>query len=276
MSAITESSSGSIYETLLHGSKVLLVATVWLSALLFGLHILAFYIMALSQGELSIWNHSILPDLYKEDAPVATAGIGLHFAMGAIILILGSIQLITKVRTNFPQVHRWIGRIYVTASILTAIGGLTFIVVGGTVGGTVMDIGFGLYGILMLVCGIETFRHARAGRIEIHNHWAWRLYALAIGSWLYRMEYGFWFALMGRTGHSADFTGPFDYFMDFFFYIPNLIVAEYLIRAKQHQSSPQTQVFVSMTLVFAASIIMIATHAFVTRQWGPSIWAAIA
>lgn len=92
---------------------------------------------------------------------------------------------------------------------MAAIGGLVFIIVKGTVGGTVMDIGFSIYGLLMLISAIETYRHAAAGRIEKHRGWALRLYALAIGSWLYRMDYGFWLLLSDGLGHSDDFSGTF-------------------------------------------------------------------
>lgn len=62
---------------------------------------------------------------------------------------------------NYPRVHWLLGKVYIGASILTALGGLTFIIVSGTVGGEVMSLGFALYGVLMLVCTVETYRHAR-------------------------------------------------------------------------------------------------------------------
>ena len=84
-----------------------------------------------------------------------------------------------------------------------------------------MDVGFGLYGVLTAAAAVETYRHARARRLDNHRAWAMRLFALAIGSWLYRMEYG----------HLKDFSGPFDQLMAFFFYVPNLLVVEALLRA---------------------------------------------
>jgi hypothetical protein len=64
--------------------------------------------------------------------------------------MLGCIQLMGGVRKRWPAVHRWIGRVYVTAAILAGAGGLTFIVANGTIGGAVMDVGFGLYGALVV------------------------------------------------------------------------------------------------------------------------------
>lgn len=270
MTELSYSDQQSRHDTLLRWSGIALVATVWLSALLFGLYILAFYVAALTEGDLSRWNNG-LPGLYEEGKPAATLGIGLHFMAGGIILILGSIQLIKGVRDAYPTLHRWIGRLYVIASILTAVGGLTFIAVNGTIGGTVMDIGFGLYGILMLLSAVETFRHAKAGRIEQHNAWAWRLYALAIGSWLYRMDYGFWFILADGVGHTSGFQGWFDQIMAFFFYIPNLLIVELLIRGRNMRSSSMMKMLTSIVLILVTGFLLIGTYYFTVYQWGPAI-----
>lgn len=274
MTEIAYPTKKSMNDVLLYWSGVALVATVWVSALLFGLYILAFYVMALTDGDLSRWN-DVLPGLYEEGRPAATLGIGLHFAAGGIILILGSIQLLKGVRSRYPTFHRWTGRLYIIASIFTAVGGLSFIALEGTIGGTVMDIGFGLYGILMLLAAVETLRHAKAGRMEQHNAWAWRLYALAIGSWLYRMDYGFWFLLADGAGHTSNFQGWFDQIMDFFFYIPNLIIVELLIRGRNIASSSMMKMLTSIVLLLATGFLVLATYFFTTHLWAPAIFSAI-
>lgn len=250
--------------------SILLVATVWISAGLFGLYIIAFYAMALLNGNMVKWNE-ILPGLYEEGSRTATTGIGLHFAMGGIILILGSVQLVEALRVRHSAFHRWVGRIYVVASLLAAVGGLTFIFIKGTIGGLAMDIGFGLYGILMLVAGIETYRHAAAGRYEQHRAWALRLYALAIGSWLYRMDYGFWFMLAGKLGHTSEFSGPFDYIMAFFFYIPNLVVAEVFIRQRKYNAPAVVNILSALLLLLMTGFLLTGTYFFTKFYWGPAI-----
>ena len=251
-----------------------LVITVWISALLFGLYILTFYVAAFEQGDMAKWNEN-LPGLYEKDKTLGTYGVGIHFAAGGIILILGSIQLIAAVRNRYPVLHRWIGRIYVVACMLASIGGLTFIVVNGTIGGTVMDIGFGLYGVLMFFTAINTIRFARARSFQTHRAWAIRLYALAIGSWLYRMDYGFWLMLADGAGHESNFQGIFDYVMDFFFYVPNLIVAEIFIRRQNRELSLGFKSIASTGLIAATGFLVIGTYYFTLYYWGPSILAAI-
>jgi hypothetical protein len=45
------------------------------------------------------------------------------------------------------------------------------------------------------------------------------------------MDYGFWLIAAHRIGHTPDFRGPFDIVMAFFFYLPNLALAELLLRS---------------------------------------------
>lgn len=248
----------------------LLVGVVWISATLFGLFILSFYFVALLEENTGQWN-TILPGLYDDQTKTATLGMGLHFAAGGIILVLGCIQLIDRIRVNFPAVHRWLGRVYVLASILVSIGGLTFIFYKGTVGGIIMDIAFAGYGILMFWAAVETIRHARAGRMEKHRAWAIRLFALAIGSWLYRMDYGFWFLFTDGLGHTSSFTGPFDYFMDFFFYLPNLLVAEIFIGRRKIVQSAVAKWLATSGIFIASLFLILATYYFTKELWGPAI-----
>ena len=255
---------------LLRWSGAALVGTVWVSATLFGLYILAFYAGALAEGEMEKWN-GVLPRLYEADTPVATAGIGMHFAAGGIILALGCIQLIGAVRRRWPAAHRWMGRVYVAAALLAGVGGLSFILTKGTIGGAVMDAGFGLYGVLTVLAAVQTARHARARRMDAHRAWALRLFALAIGSWLYRMDYGFWIMLTDGAGHARDFRGPFDVVMAFWFYLPNLLVAEAFIRARRVSAPPAVRLAAAGVLAGATGFLLLGTYYFTRIYWGPAI-----
>jgi hypothetical protein len=256
-------------KTVFRWSGTALVCTVWISATLFGLYIVAFYVGALADGQVAKWNQN-LPGLYEAHSPAATSALGLHFLAGGLILILGCIQLIGKVRTRWPALHRWLGRIYVSAALLAGLGGLTFILVLGTIGGRIMDIGFGLYGALMVLAAVQTYRYARARSLTLHRAWALRLFALAIGSWLYRMDYGFWLLLGGGRGHTHDFHGPFDHVMAFFFYVPNLLIVEAFIRA-QSAASPKIKLAAAGLFAAATGFLLLGTYYFTKLYWGPAI-----
>jgi hypothetical protein len=262
-------------ELLLRWSWLSLAASAWISAGLFGLYILAFYAAAWYDGGMQKWNE-MLPGLYDPGSPASTAGIGAHFVAGGVILALGSIQFISAIRARLPAAHRWVGRVYVSAAILAGVGGLSFIAIRGTIGGPVMNLGFGIYGVLTVLCAIQAIRYARARQFDAHRVWALRLFALAIGSWLYRMDYGFWYLFMGGAGHADDFRGPFDQVMVFFFYVPNLIVAEMALRSARKNASVSRKVAATGVYVAATGYLLVGTYYFTKYYWGPAIWKRIA
>jgi uncharacterized membrane protein len=254
----------------LHWAGLGLVSVSWLSAAIFGAYILAFYVGAIPAHHLEQWNGN-LPGLYDAGNPLAFLAMAAHLATGGILLLLGPVQLIGALRRRWPALHRAIGRVYVTAAGLAGLGGLGFILAKGTIGGGPMDLGFGLYGALMVIAAVETYRHARARRIERHRGWAIRLFALAIGSWLYRMDYGFWLMVTNGAGHTDGFSGPFDVVMAFFFYLPNLAIAELFIRARQAPGRPGIGLSAALTLNFATFFVALGTYYFTTLYWGPGI-----
>ena len=134
-----------------------------------------------------------------------------------------------------------------------------------------MDIGFALYGILMMLTAAQAFRYAWTRQTERHRAWALRLCALAIGSWLYRMDYGFWLLLTDGLGHTTDFRGPFDMLMAFFFYLPNLVVGETFIRARPIIASPILKLVAAGVLAAATGFLLLGTYFFTTYYWGPAI-----
>lgn len=262
-------SSASLPSRLFDYSSRALAITTWLSCGLFGLYILVFYAGALASHSAARWNTS-LPGLYSGSRTAATLGIGIHFAAGGVILALGFIQLLEVIRIRAPALHRWLGRIYVTAAAAAGLGGLIFIAVAGTIGGTIMNMGFGIYGVLMVFSALQTYRYARRRQLDTHRAWAIRLFALAIGSWLYRMEYAFWFLFAHRLGHTHGFHGPFDAVMAFFFYLPNLLIAESYLRSRS-AAAPAAKFAGAFVMSVAVCLLMMATYFFATKYWWPAM-----
>jgi len=254
-------------------ASIALVGAVWISSAIFGFYILAFYGGAIPANTLEDWNET-LPRLYEANTPVASVGIGLHFLAGAVLLLFGPIQLIGAIRAKAPAIHRWIGRIYALAALAAGVGGLTFIAAKGTVGGLAMDVAFASYGALMVLASVQTVRHAMARRIEIHREWAIRLFALAIGSWLYRIGYGLFFAFGGRDNPchvQADFSGWFDHVMNWAFFVPPLIIAEMYLRARRARATTAGRLGAMTALALGAAFIAYATFFFTLFGWGPAI-----
>jgi uncharacterized membrane protein len=257
----------------LRWSAIGLGAASWVSAAFFGMYTLSFYFGAIPYGHMDQWN-IFVPGLYDQRNMAALLTIAAHFATGAIILILGPVQLIGGLRRRWPWIHRWLGRIYVFTAAVTGLGGLGFIVSKGTIGGAPMNIGFGLYGALMILAAVKTYRNARRRRWDEHRAWAIRLFALAIGSWLYRMEYGFWINALAPApiGHLVNYRGPLDIVMSFFFYLPNLAVAELFLRAGGMLSHRVFRISTVIVLNAVNLVLIVGTYNIVHDYWGPAIW----
>ncbi len=85
------------------------------------------------------------------------------------------------------------------------------------------------------------------------------------------MDYGFWLLLADGAGHTNDFRGPFDMVMAFFFYVPNVLVAEAYIRARRINAPPALRLAAAGVLVAATGFLLLGTYFFTAFLWGPAI-----
>lgn len=200
------------------------LAILWLLAL-------PFVIYALDFG----WRGLIgLPDhyLFNTARPIANGAIALHMVMGAFVTALAFAQALLHPRRTgrFIRLHRWLGRLVSGLAILTALGGLSFIALRGTIGGAPMDAGFALYGLCMGLAAVQTYRLARAGDRARHRRWALRLVVLAMASWIFRLHYTIWQITTDLAYSTPDLTGPFDRVQLLAFFVPYLLLLELWFR----------------------------------------------
>ena len=72
----------------------------------------------------------------------------MHVIGGAVVLLVGALQFWKSLRTGYPHVHRWLGRLYLSFAIIGGIGGL--ILSPYSDGGLVAHYGFGLLAVVYL------------------------------------------------------------------------------------------------------------------------------
>ena len=161
---------------------------------------------------------------------IANVGIGLHFFMGAVLVLAWPILLSAWIRAHHRAIHRWTGRVYVVSGLLAGAGGLSFVLTRGTYS-PAAGIAFGIWGVIMMTCSVMAYVNARAKRFDRHRAWAIRLFAAVLGSWLFDVEVQAWKAGTGGIGmHPDGASGLFDIAMLVLFLVPNLLVAEFFIR----------------------------------------------
>ncbi len=169
--------------------------------------------------------------LFHDEALVASATLYFHMVSGALITMLAPLQMLRAIRGRWPIIHRLSGYCVAVLAVATALAGLYYIALLGTIGGAVMNAGFALYGCLMLLAAWQTVRYARQ-RHPLHGLWAGRLIILALASWLYRVHYGIWDLATGGLGSHPDFSGSFDLVQVFAFYLPYLAIHHFWWHAR--------------------------------------------
>jgi hypothetical protein len=252
----------------------LLTISSWISGIIFALYIFGFYILANTVVDVEAWN-SVLPKLYSPEKPAAMTGMISHFFFGSLLLIIGPIQFSQTIRAQYPNFHRWTGFFYTLSSFITGFGGIVFLFVWGAAGGIPMLLGFMIYGLLMMIAPVQVIRYALKGNLVIHREWAIRLFALVLGSWIYRMGYGIIRSLMNDFGLAKNFSGPMDYFMDFSFFVIPLIVAEIVIKGKNSSTYSLWRFTGSALCILTSLLIWNATLYFLNGSWGDVIQSMI-
>jgi uncharacterized membrane protein len=103
----------------------------------------------------------------------------VHVLTGAGFLLLASLQLMRRVRTRAPKLHRISGRIAIVLAWLSGVTGL-FFGVWKPLAGLAEQVIVGAAGMFLIVAVSIGFRHIRAGRVEAHREWMLRGTAAAI------------------------------------------------------------------------------------------------
>jgi len=247
--------------------------------IMFGVYILL-RVSGATSDNFSQWHDLISGQTLQTTADwFANVGIGMHFFMGSVLVLAWPILLSSRIRQRYRAVHRWTGRVYVTAGFLAGTGGLSFILARHTGGAD--HIAFAIWGMVMMVSAVMAYVHARARRIEQHRAWAIRLFAMVFGSWIYDVEIQTWINLTGGVGIGAgEEPGPFIYVMNYLFFVPNLFVAEFFIR-NLHKRITLAPAWRWPALAMLAIVGLLFVYAIgaanaPSAKFGQHLWSALA
>lgn len=157
----------------------------------------------------------------------------LHISFAGVALVTGPFQFIGALRRRAPLVHRTIGRIYLVSVLIG--GTASLIMAPFNTAGFVGFFGFGTLGVLWLITGGKAYRAIRAGDVAAHQAWMIRNFALTYAAVTLRL----WIGIL-ITVQLTTFGGEFDdawsnvyAAVPFLCFIPNLVVAEIMIRRRR-------------------------------------------
>lgn len=116
-----------------------------------------------------------------------------HVVPAMLFMILGPLQFIKSLRADHPAVHRWSGRVFLTASALVGITGL-HMAFGKTIGGLDEKAAVTLFGTFFLLALANALRHALRHEFALHREWMVRGYAIGLAVATIRPIMGIFFA----------------------------------------------------------------------------------
>jgi uncharacterized membrane protein len=109
----------------------------------------------------------------------------VHATASGLALLLGPLQFFSRIRVNYPVVHRTLGRIYLTSTFLGALAGLFLAVV--STDPFVGRFGLGCLAVIWLASTYRAYTAIRQGHVQLHRLWVLRNFALTCAAIVFRL-----------------------------------------------------------------------------------------
>jgi len=145
----------------------------------------------------------------------------IHITFGGIALLTGWTQFSQRLRYKYINAHRFVGKIYVIAVMLSSVAAL-FIAVFA-IGGIITTTGFGVLAILWFFTISKAYTSILKGNIIQHENWMVRNYALTFSAVTLRI----WMPAFQLIAH-WDFITAY-HIVSWLCWVPNLIIAEIMM-----------------------------------------------
>ncbi len=252
-------------------------ATIWFITAATGQLIFVYYLAMLYgwgtlTGNWQVWN-TVMPKGYIDGDSLGNFAVSFHVLVAILIMTAGIVQLIPHIRQRCPHFHRWTGRFYISAAILTSIAGLYLIWIrGGTAGDFTQHLGLSGDALLIIVFAILTLYFAINRKLLEHRRWALRLFMVVNAVWFFRIGLMLWFTVhQAPVGIDTEtFTGPFLSFLSFADYLIPLAFLELYLRAQESRSAI-FQYLTAIVIFIATLATVVGIFAAYMALWGPRI-----
>jgi uncharacterized membrane protein len=182
----------------------------------------------LSEGGVGLAQH------YVDQPGAIRLALIVHASFAGLALLLTPIQSSSRIRRRWVRIHRVSGRVSFVAIVVAALSGLVIAQV--SYAGAQGTVGFMLLAMVWLVSAVRAVTNARNGDLGAHRRWAVRTMAMSYAAVTLRLWLILFIAIQRPTS-SASAQAAFDNaypFVPFLSWVPNLIVAEWLVRRPRH------------------------------------------
>lgn len=145
--------------------------------------------------------------------PVGALG---HMLIAPVALLLGPFQFIPRLRDSHRAIHRWTGRVYVAACVISGSAGL--ITAFHASGGPVAGWGFGVLAVLWIAATVSGWWAATQRQFDLHRLLMRFSYAMTFGAVTLRLQIPIGF-MLGYSSYSA-----MSVWLAYTAWIPNVLV----------------------------------------------------
>ena len=158
-------------------------------------------IVLLNSGTLSSANNpAVQLDVHFANHATLTLA---HILPVMLFMVFGPLQFVRSLRSKYPQIHRWSGRIFLTASAVVGITGLAM-AFGKTIGGVDEKAAITLFGTFFLIALGQALWYALRREFAQHREWMIRGYAIGLAVATIRPIMGTFFAAALLRGHAPE------------------------------------------------------------------------
>lgn len=140
-----------------------------------------------------------------------------HMLFGPIALFAGAFQFLPNLRARRPRLHRWTGRTYMIACLISGVGALATAPFAS--GGPTASIGFTMLALSWLASNIGGWRAALQGKFDQHRIWMRYSYAMTFGAVTLRLQIPFGFIFFGFHSYTE-----MSVWLAYTSWIPNVIL----------------------------------------------------
>ncbi len=175
-----------------------------------------------------------LAGTYANDSLFIRGVFYVHITFAGIALLIGPLQFSKRLRSRAINVHRWVGRTYISSVAIGSVAAFIMSLVSSVA--LLGFFGFGSLAVLWAWTTRQGYRAARTGEIASHQAWMIRSFALTYAAVTLRV----WFILflvalsiLAKNVLTAEQIAAYAYApVPFLCWLPNIVVAELIIRRR--------------------------------------------
>jgi hypothetical protein len=232
--------------------------------------IVAFFTPPLISGDMAALNEKPHITGYVPGDLIGNLQLLLHVYLGAAVTLAGMLQLIPALRRRWPALHRWNGRLFLTAAAVATLSGFYLTLIRGSQLNLPSTVSISSNGVLILLFAALAWRSALRRDVAQHRRHALRAYLLVNGVWFLRI--GMMLAGLGLSvfGYTLSYDSPVFVGVSFLSWIAPLAFLQLYLGAERG-SRPRVQYAVAALFVLLSLLTAAGGLAAAVFMWWPRL-----